>query len=402
MGASDVTIGRPVGAGRRVLRWILWVVILAVVAGGAWLGYGRYKKAKAASAPPQYYFVAAKLGSVSDTIAGTGTVDAVQTQNVTPGVTGQVASVSVQPGQAVKAGQTLVTLHDTQGYATQLQTAEANLAEAQSELTSMTDPAASVTTEDIDSAKLKVQEDQLTLEQAQANLQSAQTAATTDEDVTAPAAGNIESESVTSGQTVNTGAVIATVLPNTPPTVSVDVPESELPYLPVGTTAAIVVPSVPETVSGTVASVGTSPSGSAVPINSAGQPSSKGSTTEVSYALTLDISPALGSDVPNGATVLVAFTPSSNAPAAYTTDPGWGFSGTVVYPATVNATALQSGTVGDLAAVGATVTDGQQLATVTNVNAQTTLQSDQMAVEEDQLNLEDAQSTYSVSCGEEG
>ncbi len=377
----------------QVWRWGAGSAVLLLIVGGGVYGLRSYQRVHAASAPPQYFTVPAQTGPVQVSVSGTGSIQAATVDGVTPSAAGPVAAVAVQVGQRVAAGDPLFRVADTQGYAQQVAAARASLAQAQSQLLSLQQPAASVSPLTIQASSIRVRQSQLALTQAQWTLKQQEATLASDTQATTPVAGVVQAVDVVAGQTVSGNAPLASVLPAGAPTVSVPVPEGELPYLPVGTSAAVGIPSLAITTSGTVQSVGTTPT-SSVAVNVAGQPqthsSVSSSQTEQFYPLTLTLAQALGT-APHDASVQVTFTPASGAPAGLTTTWGWNFTGSLVFPAAVTVAAAQAGTVSDPVAVGAQVQAGQVLATVTNPNAATTLQADQMAVTQDTLALQGAE-----------
>ncbi len=84
---------------------------------------------------PTYVLSAARMGTIAETVSGTGQVEGESQINVTPqGSGGQVVSVNVTPGQKVSLGQVLVVLNDSTALST-LSQAQANLASAQANYT---------------------------------------------------------------------------------------------------------------------------------------------------------------------------------------------------------------------------------------------------------------------------
>lgn len=377
-------------------RALAWAVVLVAVAAGARYGYGRYEASKAASAAPQYFLQPASVGPVVETVTGSGTFGAASTTTVTPQVAGTVRQIDVQVGQTVRAGQTLFQMADTTGLAGQLAAAQAQLQAAEANLKQLQDPALATDPRTITLDRLQVQQAQLNLQTAQANLQQATAAAAAAARVTTPVAGTVQAVDVTAGTQVGAGTVVATVVPAGPPTVTVSVPQAELPYLPLGTSARIVSSALGVTASGQVIAVapaGASASGTSSAghggSGTAGSGSAAPGASPASAAvlpLTVSLSGAAAS-LPNGADVSVTFTPQGSPPA---TD-SWSDGGTVVYPAAVPITAQQAGVISGLAAVGAAVQAGQQLATVTPTGASTQLTGDQNAVTQDQYALQQAQ-----------
>jgi HlyD family secretion protein len=390
-GASQVTeSGATVGAWGLALRRLVWLLVLAAVLAGGVLAYRQYRAHRAAQVP-RYFAVPASVGSVDVTVSGTGTVQAVTTQAVTPLVAGRVAKVDVTLGQTVHAGQPLVELADTSGLAQQVAAAQATLAQAQAQLDALLHPTANQDPRSIAQAQLKVQQAQVTLQQAQLTLSRDQANAAQNAAVTTPVAGTVLSVSVVNGQQVGAGAPIATVQPAGTPTVTVPVPEEDLPYLPIGTKATIAVPALQQTLTGTVTARAATPSGQ-IAVNSAGMPvsgaaaSNPAFTQQALYALTVSFDQA-PSGVPQGAAVLVTFQPQGSPPATY----GWSDTGTITYPNPVTVTAQQAGTVQNLVAVGTALQAGQPVATILNANTQAQIQQDELNVRQDEIALQQAQ-----------
>lgn len=380
--------GWLVGAGgvRGVLvRVIVWVLVLGAAGTAAFLIYRRVH-ARQTSSAPQYFTVPASIGPVTVDVSGSGTVEPVQTASVSTSVPGQVQKVDVQVGQTVQAGQVLYTLSDTTGLAAQLQSAKAQLASAQSQLSSLQDPAASISQTTIASDQAKIQQDQDTLQQDEATLATAQQAVTTDATVVAPAAGTITAVNVRTGESVQAGASLATLLPDSTPQVTVSVPEQDLAYVPVGTLATVVLP-MQASVQAKVVLADPLPSGS-VSVNSSGTVSgASGSTvTESEYALTLDFTQSPG-NVPAGEVVQVTLQPQGTPPSRY----NWTFAASMVVPATLNLTAQGSGTVTQVPTLGETVSSGQQVAAIDDTAASQAVTTDQMRVQQDQTALQNAQ-----------
>ena len=86
-------------------------VIIVVVIGG---GYYTYKKATAASTSPQYVLSPARIGSIIQTVTGSGQVSSENQLDVTSEVSGKILAVNVVVGQHVRRGDLLVSIdsHD--------------------------------------------------------------------------------------------------------------------------------------------------------------------------------------------------------------------------------------------------------------------------------------------------
>ena len=374
-------------------RPLAWVAAAVVVVGGGAYAYRRHlATAAAASVPPQYITQTVGVGAVSTTVSGSGSIQPVQSQTVDPQVAGTVGTVAVHVGQDVQAGQILFQLVDSSGIGQQVTQAQNQLTQAEDQLQADENPAASVNPLSVQQAQLKVQQAEDNLAQAQQNLAAAQAQAGADAQVTTPVAGTVSAVNVVSGQQVNNGATIAVIQPSGAPDLTVEVAEEDLPYLPAGTAATITIPAVQQTVTGTVTAVADSSSGQ-VNVNAQGEVVSggNGTTPQAAYDLTVTPSQPL-SGVPAGATATVTFTPHGQPPVNL----AWSDGGTVAYPATVDAVAEEAGTVSGLPAVGAVVSAGQQVATVTPApGAASSAQQDATAVQQDRIALQEAQISLS-------
>ena len=177
---------RPAGSRS---RWIRWVALLVVVAGiGAtaawWFGWRSkdQQSAGAASATTIKRVVAATTGTVTDTVAGTGTVAAATTDALSFTSSGKVTAVNVAVGDTVTAGQVLATIDPTE-LQSAYDAALATVATAQAKLDDDTDADASDEQIAADNSSLKVAYDAAVT--ASAALAGASLTATTDGTVTA-------------------------------------------------------------------------------------------------------------------------------------------------------------------------------------------------------------------------
>lgn len=123
-------------------KWKLWLaaaVAIAIVLFGAKLIINQRGLQTAAPVHPKTVIVqtVARVKK-QPTLALTGSIEAVQEAVVSTKVAGRVASVSVENGDAVSAGQTLVQL-DASDYQNALTISQANLAKAQANLDSTQD-----------------------------------------------------------------------------------------------------------------------------------------------------------------------------------------------------------------------------------------------------------------------
>jgi len=158
-----MTANRTRGKGKRRLAVVM--VVAVCVVGIA--GYGVYRaffagNRGAASSQQLYRLVPVQRGSITLKITASGTVSAGSTYEVAPKVSGTVTQVLIKQGDAVRKGQELVILDDTDARQ-RLQEAKDNLAVAEAKL-------AQAQTQ----AKLAPTQNQLAVEQARVNLLNAE------------------------------------------------------------------------------------------------------------------------------------------------------------------------------------------------------------------------------------
>jgi multidrug efflux pump subunit AcrA (membrane-fusion protein) len=184
-------VARSPQAGRSKKWWILAVVIVLVGAGvGIWFAT-RPSSAAATGVVTTTSVQTVTTGTISQTVAATGTIEPATTADLNFAVSGKVTAVDVTAGQVVTAGQTLATVDPTSLNATLAQ-AQATLANDQAQLA--TDQAANATATQIalDNANIASAQNQVT---------SAQTAVS-DATLTSTTAGTVASVSLTVGQQV--------------------------------------------------------------------------------------------------------------------------------------------------------------------------------------------------------
>lgn len=175
---------------RRPRRWILvagLALLVVIGAAGSWAA----TRSSAASAPG-YQLVAARLGTVRQTISTTGTIQPAQEADLNFGVAGQVTSVSVSVGQQVTAGQRLATVNSAAAAAALAQ-AQASLASAQAKLSADQTAASSPAQQAADQAAVDAATNQVSNDQQAL----AQTTLTT------PIAGVVAAVNLTVGQQVS-------------------------------------------------------------------------------------------------------------------------------------------------------------------------------------------------------
>lgn len=131
-------------------------------------GYFIYKRFNSAAAQTTYVLGTAGKQTIIASVSGTGQVSQDRTVNITSPVSAKLISVSVKQGQAVKAGQTIATVDQT-NTTIALNQARASLASAQANLSQTL---AGNTSQDIALAQLAVDAAQQSLDQAKTNLQT--------------------------------------------------------------------------------------------------------------------------------------------------------------------------------------------------------------------------------------
>lgn len=99
------------------------VIAVALVAGGI----GIYRSATSASSAPQYVLAPARIGTLRQTVTGTGQVSASNQTDIQSQVSGTIQSINVTVGQAVHKGDLIATL-DAKNAAINLENARLSLA----------------------------------------------------------------------------------------------------------------------------------------------------------------------------------------------------------------------------------------------------------------------------------
>lgn len=110
-------------------RWIIWVLVIGLVATGVWFWKFREKEVPLVLETEQ-----PKAGYISNSVTATGTVQPVDTVSVGTQVSGTIASVMVDFNSKVKKGQLIAEL-DKSLLQAQVQQIAANLQQAKSQLT---------------------------------------------------------------------------------------------------------------------------------------------------------------------------------------------------------------------------------------------------------------------------
>lgn len=110
-------------------RRLLIVAVVLVVAGGATAA----GQALAADSTNQYRTARAAIGTVTETLTSSGTIDSAQRRDIATAVDGTVHHVAVTTGDTVKAGDLLISL-DRDDAQRAVRKASATLAQAKADL----------------------------------------------------------------------------------------------------------------------------------------------------------------------------------------------------------------------------------------------------------------------------
>ncbi|MGA2835608.1 MAG: biotin/lipoyl-binding protein [Acidimicrobiales bacterium] len=182
-----------VKSGRSKKWWIAGavVVVLAGAGVGTWFAT-RPSTATAAGIVTTTTVQTVATGTISQTVAATGTIEPATQANLNFAVSGKVTAVAVTPGQVVTVGQTLATVDPTALNASLAQ-AQATLANDQAQLA--TDQAASA-------SATQIALDNANIASAQNQVASAQTSVD-DADLVSTTAGTVASVNLTVGQQVS-------------------------------------------------------------------------------------------------------------------------------------------------------------------------------------------------------
>ncbi len=234
---------------RAFLRSLALAALAAVIVGCGGPGAGSAPARK----PPLEFPVETERTAVRDVeyvVAAVGSVEAFETVQVVSRVPGAVERVQFAEGDDVRAGAVLVEIEPDR-YRVEVGSAKAALVRAEAELADARailerrerDPSL-FPVEDVDTvrtrshvAEANAAAAKATLARAELNLRDSQ--------VTAPVAGRIETRTVQTGQYVQPGAVLATVVRREPLLVRFEVPEPDAAALRPALSATFTVPGDP-------------------------------------------------------------------------------------------------------------------------------------------------------------
>src|SRR5947209_520456 len=233
-------------------RPILWILIIAAVAGGGYYGWQRFSAPEAGKAqtaqkgPPRAPAVPVSVAPVQKVdfpvyLTGLGTVQGFNTVQVRTRVDGQIDKIAFTEGQIVKEGELLASI-DPRPYQATLDQAkakkaqdEANLANANLELQRAMKLGEFATAQRVDTQRSTVAQLNAQIAADEASISNAQTQLDYTQ-VKAPITGVAGLRQVDVGNIVNssTQTGIVTIAQVEPITVIFTAPEDQLPYISEG------------------------------------------------------------------------------------------------------------------------------------------------------------------------
>lgn len=153
------------------MKWIVSIVVIALLAVGGWFGYQRFVVApQEAAAAPSYEMVSLERGTIASTVSATGSIDPEAELSLSFRSAGRVDQVLAIQGQSVVEGQLLAQL-DTRDVELARAQAAISLQISQAQLDKLETPAKD---SDLAAAQAGVDVAQASVASAQAALASAQ------------------------------------------------------------------------------------------------------------------------------------------------------------------------------------------------------------------------------------
>jgi macrolide-specific efflux system membrane fusion protein len=189
---------------------VLYSALAVAVVGAGGLAYATIDSSGGSSTKTATRLVSATVGTVSQTVTATGTVQPASSYDLNFTNGGVLTAVKVKAGDKVTAGQVLATI-DSAKAKVALETANANLAAAQQKLDQAKNPTTTSSSPQEQTQTVAQTPDAVTVAQAQAAVHQAQLTVSDAQktlDATtlkAPAAGTISVVNFTVGQTVGGG-----------------------------------------------------------------------------------------------------------------------------------------------------------------------------------------------------
>jgi macrolide-specific efflux system membrane fusion protein len=187
----------------RTRSLVLYSTLTVAVVGAGGLAYGAIGSSGASKASTATRLVSATVGTVSQTVSATGTVQPATSLDLNFENGGVLTAVNVQAGDKVAAGQVLATIDPAKARVA-LELAQANLAAAQQKLGEAKNPTATAQNPSPAVDPVAVAQAKAAVNQAALNVSDAQKAlaATT---LKAPRAGTISAVNFAVGQAVSGG-----------------------------------------------------------------------------------------------------------------------------------------------------------------------------------------------------
>jgi len=116
-------------------KFITAIVIILII----WGGYYAYGKLNTTATETRYVLAAVEKGTLVSSVSGTGQVSVLNQMDIKPKVSGDVSSILVKEGDAVKSGVLLIKLDSTDAQKA-VRDAQANLDSAELSLQKLTEP----------------------------------------------------------------------------------------------------------------------------------------------------------------------------------------------------------------------------------------------------------------------
>ncbi|KAA9157115.1 HlyD family efflux transporter periplasmic adaptor subunit [Amycolatopsis acidicola] len=252
--------------------WIINGGLVLLLVGAGYGIYAGFAPAAEEASSTQARTTPVSLGNVTETVSASGTVASSYTANADFSTSGKVATIKVAVGDVVKKGQKLATLDATEANA-QLKVAQSNLDVAEENLdnaeSSSSSSAQGGQTESTTSLQSKVDQAELSLEQAQEAVDATVLTAPGDGTVTAingavgqqtgSSSGSAASgSSDTSSSSSSSGFIVLTNMSSM--VVTTSVAEVDVSKVRAGQSATVTVNALPDTeIKATVASVDLTP-----------------------------------------------------------------------------------------------------------------------------------------------
>lgn len=153
------------------MKWIVSIVLIALLAVGGWFGYQRFVvEPQLAAAAPAYEQIAVERGTIASTVSATGSIEPEAELSLSFRAAGRVDQVLVVAGQSVAAGQLLAQL-DTRDLELAREQALISQQISQAQLSKLESPAKE---SDLAAAQAGVEVSQASVASAEAALASAQ------------------------------------------------------------------------------------------------------------------------------------------------------------------------------------------------------------------------------------